>query len=58
MSNQMKALMKEAPGTGLVLTRVPVPEIGPDDVLIRIHKTGICGRLGRAHRAHPAGDGP
>lgn len=21
----------------------PVPEIGPDDVLIRIHKTGICG---------------
>lgn len=43
MSNQMKALMKEAPGTGLVLTRVPVPEIGPDDVLIRIHKTGICG---------------
>ena len=43
MSNQMKALMKEAPGTGLVLTRVPIPEIGPDDVLIRIRKTGICG---------------
>ena len=43
MSNQMKALMKEAPGTGLVLTRVPVPEIGPDDVLIKIRKTGICG---------------
>jgi threonine dehydrogenase-like Zn-dependent dehydrogenase len=21
----------------------PVPEIGPDDVLIKIHKTGICG---------------
>ncbi len=43
MSNEMKALQKEAPGTGLVLTRVPVPEIGPDDVLIKIHKTGICG---------------
>jgi threonine 3-dehydrogenase len=43
MSNQMKALMKQAPGTGLILTHVPVPEIGPDDVLIKIHKTGICG---------------
>jgi threonine 3-dehydrogenase len=21
----------------------PVPEIGPDDVLIRVNKTGICG---------------
>jgi len=25
------------------MTRAPVPEIGPEDVLIRIHKTGICG---------------
>jgi len=25
------------------MTRAPVPEIGPDDVLIKINKTGICG---------------
>ena len=43
MTDTMQALVKETPGPGLTLTRVPVPEIGPDDVLIRIHKTGICG---------------
>ena len=25
------------------MTHAPVPEIGPDDVLIKINKTGICG---------------
>jgi threonine dehydrogenase-like Zn-dependent dehydrogenase len=25
------------------MERVPVPEIGSDDVLIRMRKTGICG---------------
>ena len=39
----MKALVKAKPETGLWMQQVPVPEIGPDDVLIRIHKTGICG---------------
>ena len=43
MSNEMRALCKEAPGEGLSMIRAPVPEIGPDDVLIRINKTGICG---------------
>ncbi|UYV37621.1 L-threonine 3-dehydrogenase [Rhodobacteraceae bacterium D3-12] len=43
MTNQMKALQKPAPGPGLSLTHVPVPEIGPEDVLIRVNKTGICG---------------
>ena len=43
MTNQMKALAKTAPAPGLEMTRAPVPEIGPDDVLIRINKTGICG---------------
>ena len=42
-SNQMKALSKSEPKEGLWMTRAPVPEIGPDDVLIKIHKTGICG---------------
>ena len=43
MSNEMKALVKAKPEPGLWLERRPVPEIGPDDVLIRIRKTGICG---------------
>jgi len=43
MSNEMKALCKSEPREGLWMTRAPVPEIGPDDVLIKINKTGICG---------------
>ncbi|MFN0113527.1 MAG: L-threonine 3-dehydrogenase [Paracoccaceae bacterium] len=39
----MKALVKAKPEEGLWMERRPVPEIGPDDVLIRIRKTGICG---------------
>ena len=43
MRNDMKALAKAEPREGLWMQRAPVPEIGPDDVLIRINKTGICG---------------
>ncbi len=43
MRNDMKALVKAKPEIGLWMERAPVPEIGPDDVLIRIKKTGICG---------------
>ena len=43
MSNEMKTLTKAKPEEGLWLETRPVPEIGPDDVLIRINKTGICG---------------
>ncbi|MBU9697013.1 L-threonine 3-dehydrogenase [Rhodobacteraceae bacterium HSP-20] len=39
----MKALAKTKPEPGLWMERRAVPEIGPDDVLIRIRKTGICG---------------
>ena len=43
MTNQMKALVKSKPEPGLWMEHRPVPEIGHDDVLIRIKKTGICG---------------
>ncbi len=43
MTNEMKALAKLKPEPGLWMQTAPVPEIGPDDVLIRIRKTGICG---------------
>ncbi|MCA0271294.1 MAG: L-threonine 3-dehydrogenase [Proteobacteria bacterium] len=39
----MKALAKAKPEVGLWMENREVPEIGPDDVLIRIKKTGICG---------------
>jgi threonine 3-dehydrogenase len=43
MSNEMKALVKAHAREGLWLQTVPVPKIGPDDVLIHVNKTGICG---------------
>lgn len=43
MTNEMKCLVKAHAREGLWLQTAPVPEIGPDDVLIRIRKTGICG---------------
>ncbi len=39
----MRALVKARPETGIWLEDVPMPEPGPNDVLIRIHKTAICG---------------
>ena len=39
----MDALVKPEAGKGLILTQVPVPEVGPGEVLIKIRKTAICG---------------
>jgi len=39
----MKALVKSKKNVGLWLEEVPDPDIGINDVLIRIKKTGICG---------------
>lgn len=43
MDRTMKALAKERAEAGLWAVTRPVPQIGPDDVLIRVRKTGICG---------------
>lgn len=43
MNTMMKALVKKYPKEGLWLEDVPVPEVGINDVLIKIHKTSICG---------------
>lgn len=39
----MKCLVKAKAEPGLWMQSTPIPEIGPEDVLIRINKTGICG---------------
>jgi threonine 3-dehydrogenase len=39
----MKALAKLERAPGLTLTRVRKPEVGHNDVLVKIAKTGICG---------------
>lgn len=39
----MKALVKSKAEQGLWMEEVPVPSIGPNDVLIQIRKTAICG---------------
>ncbi len=39
----MKALSKLKAERGLWMTDIPMPSVGPDDVLIKIKKTAICG---------------
>jgi threonine 3-dehydrogenase len=39
----MRALVKSRPEAGIWLEDRPVPAVGPNDVLIRVNKTGICG---------------
>lgn len=39
----MKALVKKQAEQGLWLEDVPEPEVGTNDVLIRVDRTGICG---------------
>jgi len=39
----MRALRKIAAGPGFMLEHVPVPEIGPSEVLIRVRSVGLCG---------------
>ena len=39
----MRALVKARAEPGIWMQDCPIPEIGPDDVLVKVHKTGICG---------------
>ena len=43
MEKYMDAIVKPVAGPGLELRRVPVPVPGPGEVLIKVHKTAICG---------------
>jgi threonine 3-dehydrogenase len=39
----MKGLVKKEPALGLWMEDVPMPQMGDNDVLIKTHKTSICG---------------
>lgn len=40
---KMKALVKAKPEKGIWMEHVPIPEVGINDVLIKVKKTAICG---------------
>ena len=39
----MRALVKSRPEPGIWLEDVEPPKIGPNDLLVRVHYTSICG---------------
>lgn len=43
MTTKMRALVKSAAQPGLEMREVPVPSPGPNDVLVKLEKTAICG---------------
>lgn len=43
MANMMKAVVKSKAAPGGELIQVPIPEIGPRDVLVKVVATSICG---------------
>ena len=43
MTEMMRCLVKDKSEVGLWMQKRPIPKIGPEDVLIRVSKTGICG---------------
>ena len=43
MKTMMNALVKTERGKGLTLKKMPVPQPGMGEVLIKVHKTAICG---------------
>lgn len=43
MQTTMRALVKKHAKPGLWIDQVPIPEYSINDVLIRVHKTAICG---------------
>lgn len=57
----MQGIVKPQAGPGARLMRVPVPEIGPQEVLVRVRAASICGTdlhiykwdRWSAHRIHP-----
>ena len=39
----MKAVVKTKPGVGIEVMDVPMPKIGPHEILFQVKYCGICG---------------
>ena len=53
----MKAIMKMGPRPGIELKEVPIPEPGPDEVLIKVEAAAICGTDMHYYHWNKAGQG-
>ncbi|GAA4474430.1 zinc-dependent alcohol dehydrogenase [Gluconacetobacter asukensis] len=53
--DSMEAAVLMAPGQ-FEVTRVPIPPVGPDDVLVRVDRCGICGTDVHIFQGHYAAD--
>jgi propanol-preferring alcohol dehydrogenase len=42
MEDRMKAMVLEQPGTDMALTERPIPQPGPDDLLLKVLACGVC----------------
>src|SRR3990172_280544 len=43
MAEMMKAILKKKPGPGLEAGEVPIPSVGPDELLVKVRAASICG---------------
>jgi threonine 3-dehydrogenase len=53
MTDTMRAVVKPASGPGFEMRRVPIPAIGPADVLVRVRAASICGTDLHVYRWDP-----
>jgi len=53
MTDTMRAVVKPASSPGFEMRRVPIPAIGPADVLVRVRAASICGTDLHVYRWDP-----
>ena len=53
MADTMRAVVKAKPSAGFEFRRVPIPKIGPHDVLVKVKASSICGTDLHIHRWDP-----
>ena len=56
MKGTMKALVYESPGVGAIIEK-PIPEVGDDQILIKIVSCAICKGADLAHDTVGVGSG-
>ena len=57
MADKMKAVVKTKPQAGADFTEVDIPEISPDEALVKVRATSICGTDVHIYKWDPWSDG-